>query len=46
MLAIIEALMLDAASIAPEYLMVVGVPELKRLRRPRFLTIRGPGRRD
>jgi len=42
MLALVEALMLDALALSPEYLMIVGLPELPKLNRPKFIIIRQP----
>jgi hypothetical protein len=42
MLALIESLFVEALAISPEYLMLVGLPELPALRRPKFIIIRHP----
>lgn len=40
MLALFESLFVEALAISPEYLMLVGLPELPPLKRPKFITIR------
>jgi hypothetical protein len=42
MLAFIETLMAEALVFSPEYLMIIGLPELPKLNRPRFIIIRQP----
>jgi hypothetical protein len=42
MLMLVETLMADAMALAPEYLMIVGLPELPKLQRPKFIIIRQP----
>lgn len=44
MLALIESLFVEALAISPEYLMLVGLPELPPLNRPKFIIIRQPER--
>jgi hypothetical protein len=44
MLALIESLFVEALAISPEYLMLVGLPELPAFRRPKFIIIRHPKR--
>ena len=40
MLTMIESLLVDMIVLAPEYLLVVGVPELPPIRRKLFVTVR------
>jgi len=42
MLAFVESLMMEAMAFSPEYLMVIGLPELPKLNRPKFIIIRQP----
>ncbi len=46
MLALIESLFIEALAISPEYLMLVGLPELPAIRRPKFIIIRDPESRS
>jgi hypothetical protein len=41
-LVLIESLMADAIAFTPEYLMFMGLPELPRRPRPKFIIIRQP----
>ncbi|WP_416907038.1 MAG: hypothetical protein ACMVO5_08230 [Polymorphobacter sp.] len=45
MLAFIESIFFEALAISPEYLMLVGLPELPPLKRPKFIIIREPASR-
>jgi len=42
MLAFVETLMVEAMAFSPEYLMIIGLPELPRLDRPKYIIIRQP----
>ena len=44
MLAFVETLMAEALAFSPEYLMIIGLPELPKLNRPKFVIIRQPER--
>jgi hypothetical protein len=44
MLALFESLFMDAVAIAPEYLMIVGLPQLPAMRRKRYVIVRQLGR--
>lgn len=40
-----EATLLETLAFAPEFMLLVGAPELPRRRRPRFIKVREAGRR-
>lgn len=41
----LEATMMETLAFAPEFLLLFGAPELPPRRRPRFIKVRGTGRR-
>lgn len=42
MLGFLEVLVSEVLVFSPEYLMVIGLPELPKLNRPKFIIIRQP----